>query len=183
MKMNNKGFSLVELMVVVAIIGILAAIAVPNFQKFSAKAKQAEAKANLSAVYSAARAYSAEWTFFRCDFGRNGYGPTGNLRYSHGFVAENGAALVAGEPTAAQIATGMNGINTVAYCADAEVVASPTNVCNIMAVPVAPTALGGTVCNNTNFTANARAMLLQNGVEDQWTINEQKVLTNVQPGY
>ncbi len=36
---NNKGFSLVELMVVVAIIGVLSAVAVPQFQKFQRKAK------------------------------------------------------------------------------------------------------------------------------------------------
>src|SRR5438046_21130 len=84
---NNKGFSLVELMVVVAIIGILAAIAVPNFQKFTAKSKQSEAKANLSALYSAERAFNAEWQSFFGDFRNIGYQPTGNLRYRHGFPA------------------------------------------------------------------------------------------------
>jgi type IV pilus assembly protein PilA len=59
LKKNKKGFTLIELMIVVAIIGILAAIAIPNFMKFQAKAKQSEAKTNLGAIYVAQLAYFA----------------------------------------------------------------------------------------------------------------------------
>lgn len=54
---HQKGFSLVELMIVVAIIGILAALAVPKFQMFQAKAKQSEAKNNLSHIYTLEMSY------------------------------------------------------------------------------------------------------------------------------
>jgi len=61
---NRKGFTLVELMIVVAIIGILAAIAIPNFLMFRLKAKTSEAKSNLGAIRSTEVAYFAEWNFF-----------------------------------------------------------------------------------------------------------------------
>jgi type IV pilus assembly protein PilA len=57
---KNKGFTLIELMIVVAIIGILAAIAVPNFLKFVAKTRRAEVKTNLEAIYKAELAYFGE---------------------------------------------------------------------------------------------------------------------------
>ena len=57
---NKKGFTLIELMIVVAIIGILAAIAIPDFLKFQAKAKQSECKTNLGAVFTTQVAYFGE---------------------------------------------------------------------------------------------------------------------------
>jgi prepilin-type N-terminal cleavage/methylation domain-containing protein len=62
----SKGFTLIELMIVVAIIGILAAIAVPNFMKFQARARQSEAKTNLRAWGTAAKSYFAEYNTWDC---------------------------------------------------------------------------------------------------------------------
>jgi type IV pilus assembly protein PilA len=63
MKIHNRrgGFTLIELMIVVAIIGILAAIAIPNFLRFQLKAKSSEGKTNLSAIRTAEESFFAEF--------------------------------------------------------------------------------------------------------------------------
>jgi type IV pilus assembly protein PilA len=58
---SKKGFTLIELMIVVAIIGILAAIAIPNFVRFQLKAKSTEGKVNLAGIRTAEEAYFSEF--------------------------------------------------------------------------------------------------------------------------
>ena len=57
---GQKGFTLIELMIVVAIIGILAAIAIPNFLQYQMKSRQSEAKTNLQAIRTSEIAFQAE---------------------------------------------------------------------------------------------------------------------------
>jgi prepilin-type N-terminal cleavage/methylation domain-containing protein len=57
---SERGFTLIELMIVVAVIGILAAIAIPNFLNLKDKAIWGTARANLEAVRTSLAAYSAD---------------------------------------------------------------------------------------------------------------------------
>lgn len=88
---SNQGFSLVELMIVVAIIGLLAAVGVPQYQKFQARARSSEAKTALSSLYSSEMSFMSEWNVYSVDLRNIGFAVTGTgLRYVTGFVAGTG---------------------------------------------------------------------------------------------
>lgn len=59
--MRRHGFTLIEMMIVVAIVGILASVAVPSFLRFQLRTKATEGKTNLAAIRSAEEAYYSEF--------------------------------------------------------------------------------------------------------------------------
>ena len=72
---GESGFTLVELMIVVAIIGVLSAVAVPNFKKYQAKAKTSEAKVQLAAAYTAEQAFYGDFGIYSVCLEYMGYDP------------------------------------------------------------------------------------------------------------
>ncbi len=60
MRSNNRGFTLIELMIVVVIIGVLAAIAIPNFVAMTDRAREGTTKSNMHGFQVAAEDYSVE---------------------------------------------------------------------------------------------------------------------------
>lgn len=193
-KGSNKGFSLVELMVVVSIIGILAAIAIPSVTKYMAKARQSEAKSNLSSLYTAEKAFFAEYNTFDSRFAAIGFTPEGQLRYAVGFTA---AGAQAGAGNGYTTAPGDLSISSTAYCGVAGVMNA--NGCTTLndangAQPalddIACPAGGGSVaaagCTTAQptFRVGARAQIVSGGVApiDAWTIDDVKVLRNTVNG-
>ena len=180
MKLNNKGFSLVELMVVVAIIGILASVAVPSINKYMAKARQSEAKTNLGSLYTAEKAFAAEYTLFHSAFQAVGFAPEGRMRYNVGFGA---AGANAGAAQGYTVALASVVTNSLGYCG---IVAG--NQCVTMVGPnganppaVAAASTTAAPAAGATFTAEATAVLI-GAQPDTWTIDNVKVLNNTVNG-
>ena len=97
---KKLGFTLVELMVVVAIIALLSFVALPKYWRFHAKAKRAEVYLNLSALHTAEKLYWAEHSKYSNKIlGPDGIGwqPEGQANYTYGFAGAPNINYVLGK--------------------------------------------------------------------------------------
>ena len=83
--LNQKGFSLTEVLVVVAIVGILITIAVPQYEKARRKSMQTEAKVLLSKIYSVEALFINEWKYGTPNFLQMGFYPEDHIFYNAGW--------------------------------------------------------------------------------------------------
>jgi type IV pilus assembly protein PilA len=174
---SQRGFSLIELMVVVSIIAVLAAIAIPRVNRFVAKSRTSEAQVNLSSIYTFNKNFYVEYQGYTPYFTAMGYLPEGRLRYNVGF---NGTTNC---PPAYDLTYDCSGaITSLAYCGQGvgtgetgcDIIPGPDNT--VQAIPAA------SGCDNTGFTARAIAKLVAGTDNDQWSINQDKNLNNVNDG-
>ena len=122
---KESGFTLVELMVVVAIIGLLSAVAIPNFKKYQAKAKVSEAKLQLSAAYMAEQSFYSDFNMYGHCLTYMGFDPSqqvGNRYYAIGFLT-----LATITPNA-YLAASNSGLNVTDCPNDTTVVAGSTTI-------------------------------------------------------
>lgn len=205
--LSNKGFTLVELMVVVAIIGILAAVAIPNFKSYQAKAKTSDAKIQLSALFMAESSFYADANTYATCIANMGYSQASETFYSIGF--ETASALAAAndnngngvneldsapgvdcDQTALSYAAtkGAGGVQTTV--ADLASGQFPTYVGTYIAsLAVAPAAPIATLSSDGNmYVAGAIGYIDPSHVAattdaDSWVINQDKTLVNIMKGY
>jgi prepilin-type N-terminal cleavage/methylation domain-containing protein len=78
---RNSGFSMTELLCVVAIISIIASITVPQFQRFARRAQEVSVKAELSGIYSASRTFLFEYGAYSTALNQIGYLSEGMKRF------------------------------------------------------------------------------------------------------
>ncbi|WP_310487933.1 type IV pilin-like G/H family protein [Chamaesiphon sp. VAR_69_metabat_338] len=116
-KQGEKGFTLVELLVVIIIIGILTAIALPNFLNQNAKAKQSEAKQNVSAVNRVQISNRTEATNFSSTFdqiaigslaGSTGNASTASYSYTLAGATDSASIVAQSKDTSLKSYTGGN---------------------------------------------------------------------------
>lgn len=158
---NQQGFTLIELMIVVGIIGILVAIAAPNFSRYQSKARQSESKIALAAVYGAEKSFYSEYAAYVSSMDAIGYAPEGNKRfYAVGFTANHSTA-----PTGYG-GTLNNGNYTIAN--------NPFSCTNTTY------GLGAALTGDAQtFIANAVGCIRDGQANmDRWSINDTKILSN-----
>jgi type IV pilus assembly protein PilA len=184
---SEQGFTLVELMVVVAIIGILSAIAVPNFKKYQAKSKQSEAKIQLAAVYSAEVGTSADYDTYATCLPEMGYEQSPRGYYIIGFNATYAAASVQFASCTANIAaTVATAVPAQALIGTLKFSSPPLNyLAAVNANRTAVLATAAATATQTTFTASAEGSISSSGVNprDIWTIDNTKSLVNPPGGY
>ena len=166
-RLVQKGFTLIELMIVVAIIGILAAIAIPNFIKFQARSKQSEAKANLKAVFTAQKAFFQEKDRFSSLTGEIGFSPERNNRYAYYLIAA--ASLEDRSGTAIPPGTTFSGIGVDVF----KYTAAFAQPATFAGDPCSATAVGVSAPPTPAFTAAAMGNIDADATTDYWSISSE----------
>jgi len=184
-KNDINGFTLVELMVVVAIIGILSAVAIPNFKSYQAKAKTSEAKLQLASIYSAETSLMGDYDSYASCLTFAGYiPPNAQNYYATGFEADPVGPINA--------VTTNGGTGCVAGQHQFQARKKVGSVTPVAAAEISAVSPDATIPNSgTSFVAAAVGVISSDATAKTcaasgascWTITENKILTEQNKGY
>ncbi len=184
LSIGSEGFTLVELMVSVGIIGVLAAVAIPNYNRFTAKARQTEAKVNLGAIYTSEAAYFADINMYSACLGNIGTNLTTKY-YFVGFIGGGtDSAPYAGSkylpsPGATALVCSV-GTNSPTLMPSPFIAYKSTTSAGGQALASA-ISTPGTVPAQTTFIAAAEGFVSStssNTNPDKWTVDQANAVTN-----
>jgi len=169
-------------MVVVGIIGILSAVAIPNFRKYQAKSKTTEAKLHLAAIYTAEQSFFADYDTFAVCLTDMGYDPTtesSTRYYATGFSSDVG--------TTTRAYAVANGAACAAYAPNFGFYPAGKTTGSGLALASAAGWLTVGTMAETTFLVSAGGVVDKAYVTaaacDKWTINEQKKVVHTKTGY
>jgi type IV pilus assembly protein PilA len=162
--MRQSGFTLVELMVVVAIIGLLSAVAIPNFKKYQAKAKISEAKLQLSAIYTAETAFFSDYNIYHNCLAYMGFDPGPEILNRYYNVGFGFGTAISTNAYAAAVNSGLNTGDCLSAATPGSGATTATNSLNTSTWFPAGKGVGSAIATSADF-------LPANGIGDQSSVD------------
>ena len=162
-RIRQDGFTLVELMVVVAIIGLLSAVAIPNFKKYQAKAKISEAKLQLSAAYTAEQSFYSDFNIYHHCLNYMGFNPSNEISQRYFAIGFLDGSTVSTNSEARAV---ISGLNTTASIGCTKAAANATTGSFFPAGKITSNSFAATYANSS---ANAAFVASTVGTQDTVT--------------